>query len=208
MNIYLQNISKSYTGKILFEDQDFEIKDGSITVISGKNGSGKTTLLKIIVGLVKPESGKVIYRLNNHTITYNEAKKHMGYAGNSELLIENISGLNYFNFLRLIYKVPKNKYEKKLDELLKIFEIKKDIFLENITGYSAGYKKLTELLGAFLHNPNVVILDEPFVSLDSKFTAILKTYLYDMAKVNKTTIIVATHNNDFINNFSDYLISL
>jgi len=207
MNIILQNISKSYSGKKMFNDLNFKIRDSSIVTVTGKNASGKSTLLRIIVGLVQQDSGKVIYVKDNNNLPFKIAKKYIGYAGNNELIIETLTGFDYFNFIRKIYNIPKAKFKNRLKNLIDQFGIKPEVFFKYITTYSTGYRKITEIFGIFIHNPVVIVLDEPFNSLDADFSTILKDYLVFLKKEQKA-IIVATHNKDFINNYSDKIISL
>jgi ABC-2 type transport system ATP-binding protein len=207
MKIALQKISKSYSNKQLFNNLSFEIDKGSIVTITGKNASGKSTLLKIIVGLVNQDSGYVEYADMEETVPYETAKKLIGYAGTSELLIEGLTGIDYFNFIRAIYRIPKSEFENRLFDLFSRFNIQPELFYQPITTYSTGYRKITEIFSALLHNPDIIVLDEPFNGLDSDFTHILVDCLVGLKTADKT-IIIATHDNYFVNSYSDKTVNI
>ncbi len=207
MEVIIKNISKSYSTKVILSDLSFEIQDSSIVTIAGKNASGKSTLLKIIIGLIQQDSGSVTYVMDDKRIPYNAAKKNIGFAGNNELLIESLTAFDYFNFIKKIYRISNDKFKNRLNNLINKFGIKPDVFSKCINTYSTGYRNITEIFGVFIHNPLVIVLDEPFNSLDIEFKAILKDYIVYLKK-EKHTIVIATHNKDFINNYSGKIISL
>lgn len=202
MKIILKNISKSYSHKEIFTDLSFEIDPACIVTVTGKNGSGKTTLLKIIVGLAKQNHGNVFYEYEGKRISYESVKKHIGFSSNNELLIEALTGMNYLFFIRKIYRIPKDKFENNLHSLLNRFGINSEVLYQPIATYSTGFKKIIEIFGVLIHDPDLIILDEPFSGLDLNIKTILINYLVDLKKANKT-IIVATHDSEFVDSYSN-----
>ena len=207
MNIRLNSISKSFSKKEVIEDLTFEFSESSMTAIAGENASGKTTLLKIIVGLINQTNGEVIYEKNKKTLSYDKAKRYLGMSGNNEFVIEDFSGLEYFQFIRKIYKISKDRYNTVFQDLLDNLGINPEIFSYEISSYSTGYTKLTEIMGMLLYQPEVILLDEPLNSLDDKHSANLQDYLIHLKNRGKT-IIIATHHESFINDCCDKVLKL
>jgi len=207
MNIKLNSISISFLKKKVIEDLSFDFYESSITSISGENASGKTTLLKIIAGLINQTNGEVIYEKNKKTLSYDKAKKYLGISGNNEFVIENFSGLEYFQFIRKIYKINKGQYKTAFQDLLSSLGVDPEIFAYEISSYSTGYTKLTEIIGMLLYQPEVILLDEPLNSLDDKHSTNLQDLLLQLKKRGRT-IIVATHHESFINDYCDKVLKL
>ncbi len=207
MLIEIEKIEKSYSQQKVLNGLDFTFQPGSITCIIGNNASGKSTLLRVLVGLVKQDSGRINYRLGQSVYSYEKAKKYFGYAGNNELLIENITGFEYLTFIQRIYRIPRKEFKKRLDKIIDYFTLDASILSGYISNYSSGYKKLIETIGALIHHPSVIILDEPFNGLDNTFSDLLKKYLVSL-KEQQITIVIATHDRTFVDLYSDSILAL
>ena len=163
----VEHLQKSYKKRLVIKDINLEIKSGEVVGLLGPNGAGKTTSFYMIVGLVKPDNGKII--LNNNDITnfpiYDRAKVGIGYLPQEASIFRNMSVEN--NIYSILEIVIKNKKEriKKLKELLEKFSIthiRKSIG----SSLSGGERRRVEIARALASNPSFILLDEPFAGID------------------------------------------
>ena len=163
--ISIRNVSKSYDGKVkVLDNVSFDIKDGEIFAFIGHNGAGKTTMIKSIIGILDFDSGDII--INNYSIKSDpiKCKKEMAYVPDNPDLYENMRAIDFINFVCDMYDVSNR------DDIIKyakIFEIDDKLY-NDISSFSHGMKQKVALIAALAHNPNVIIMDEPFVGLDPK----------------------------------------
>lgn len=189
----LEKISKSYTkGNIKAVDNiNLDIKPGEIFGFLGPNGAGKTTTIKMIVGLLKPDSGKVT--IGNIDVWANplEAKSMISYVPDNPEIYDKLKGIEYLNFIADMYGVSKSEREEKMNYFLEIFNIK-DSIGDIIGSYSHGMKQKLVLTSALINNPDLFILDEPMVGLDPKSAFNLKEIMRKMCNEGKT-VFFSTH---------------
>ncbi len=189
----LQNISKTYSkGTVKAVDNvNLDIKSGEIFGFLGPNGAGKTTTIKMIVGLLKPDSGKI--SINGIDILENpiEAKKQISYVPDSPEIYDKLKGIEYLNFIADIYEIPKDIRQERMEKYLEIFNLK-DAVGDIIGSYSHGMKQKLVLISALIHEPNLFILDEPMVGLDPKSSFQLKEIMRQRCDEGKT-VFFSTH---------------
>jgi len=188
--ISIKNLSKTYNGsKKAVDDVSLEIEDGDIFAFVGLNGAGKSTTIKCIVGILDFEEGEILVNekpIKDAPIT---VKKEMAYVSDNPEVYSYMKGIDYVKFILSIYE--KQFDEARMLELAEKLDI--DGALNNlVSSYSHGMKQKLVLLAAFLHDPKVLILDEPFVGLDPKATHLLKDMMVDYAKEGNT-IFFSTH---------------
>lgn len=188
MSIIIQNISKFYGKQQALTNISFSIKKGEILALLGPNGAGKSTLMKIITGFITQTSGKVnicnIDTLSNSI----ETKKKIGYLAENNPLYQNMYVREYLNFIGGIYKIENigKKVKDVISETgLEIEEKKKIQYL------SKGFKQRVGLAAALLHNPEILILDEPTTGLDPNQLVEIRNLIKRIGK-NKT-VILSTH---------------
>lgn len=200
------NIKKSYGDKLVLNGINFNLNKGEIVCLLGKNGVGKSTLIKIIIGILKKDSGEI--KINNIDINSDEIKYKMsfGYVPDEFNAFDYLTGFEYFNFIINIYKINTGDTNKRLDYLIDLFDIREYIN-KKIETYSKGTKQKIMIIASILHNPKVLILDEPFNGLDIETIEITKRLFKEF--VNQGNIIIfSTHIIEIVKNISNRVIVL
>jgi ABC-2 type transport system ATP-binding protein len=191
--IEINGVSKSYGGgtKKAVDNLSLTVKPGEIFGFLGPNGAGKTTTLKMIVGLLRPDSGSV--RINGYDITTQplEAKRQMAFVPDTPEVYEKLTGLEYLNFIGDIYNVPVSQRGERIERFAETFELTGALG-ERISAYSHGMQQKLVLISALLHNPPVWILDEPMVGLDPRSAHTLKELMAEHTR-NGNTLFFSTH---------------
>ena len=185
------NVSKSYKNKKAIENISIEVNKGEVFGFIGHNGAGKTTTIKSIVGIHNFEEGDIL--INSKSIKKNpiECKKDIAYIPDNPDIYEALTGIQYLNFIADIFKVSKKEREEKIKYYSEKFEINKALG-DLISSYSHGMKQKLVIISALIHNPKVLILDEPFVGLDPKASFTLKEIMREFCN-NGGCIFFSTH---------------
>lgn len=189
----LSGISKSYNkGNIKAVDNiNLEIKSGEIFGFLGPNGAGKTTTIKMIVGLLKPDMGRVMVGNIDAWENPLRAKSMISYVPDNPEIYDKLKGIEYLNFIADMYDVSKAKRQERMNYYLELFNIK-DAVGDIIGSYSHGMKQKIVLTAALLSDPDLFILDEPMVGLDPKSSFNLKEEMRKMCDRGKT-VFFSTH---------------
>lgn len=189
----LNNISKSYNkGAIKAVDNiDLEIKSGEIFGFLGPNGAGKTTTIKMIVGLLKPDEGKIILDGINVWEESLKAKSMISYVPDNPEIYDKLNGIEYLNFIADMYGISKSDRKTKIEYYSKLFDIENALG-DIISSYSHGMKQKLVLTAALINDPDLFILDEPMVGLDPKSSFNLKEVMRKMCDEGKT-VFFSTH---------------
>ena len=188
MSIIVKDVSKHYLNKKAIDNVSLNVKKGEILGILGLNGAGKSTLIKMICGLLEQSSG-TIKILNIDTKEHNiYIKKKIGYLSESNPLYENMYILEYLNFISSFYDIDNPK--KRINELIEKIKLKEE-FGKKIKNLSKGYKQRVGLAAALIHDPEILILDEPSTGLDPKQIIEIRNLLKGLSK-NKI-ILISTH---------------
>jgi ABC-2 type transport system ATP-binding protein len=191
--IELSHVSKSYNkGKVkAVNDLTLTVKSGEIFGFLGPNGAGKTTSIKLIVGLLRPDSGTISVEGLD---TQKEALKCKGmttYVPDYPAVYERLTGLEYLNFIGDVYGVPKEERLERIGKWLEIFELASAV-TSPIQSYSHGMKQKIVLMAALLPAPRVMVLDEPMVGLDPRAAHHLKELMREHCDQGKT-LFFSTH---------------
>ena len=200
--IEIKNVSKSYDGKVkALNDISFKIDNGEIFAFIGHNGAGKTTMIKSLVGILDFDSGDIL--INGKSIKKEsiECKREMAYVPDNPDLYENMTGLDFINFICDIYDVSLEDRKVNIEKYSKMFEMDGKLG-SDISSFSHGMKQKVALIAALSHNPDVLIMDEPFVGLDPKAVFDMKEVMHKMAKEGKT-IFFSTHILDVAEKLCD-----
>lgn len=200
--IEIKNVSKSYDGKVkALNDISFKIDNGEIFAFIGHNGAGKTTMIKSLVGILDFDSGDIF--INGKSIKKEpiECKREMAYVPDNPDLYENMTGLDFINFICDIYDVSLEERKVNIEKYSKMFEMDGKLS-SDISSFSHGMKQKVALIAALSHNPDVLIMDEPFVGLDPKAVFDMKEVMHKMAKEGKT-IFFSTHILDVAEKLCD-----
>jgi ABC-2 type transport system ATP-binding protein len=187
----LRRISKRYADIVAVDNIDLDIKYGEIFGLLGPNGSGKSTTLKMILGIVKPDSGSLKVLGINAEDDPVAIKRSVGYVPESPRIYEFLTGLEYLDFIGDVYGINAADKKTRIEEYLEALDLEGREG-DMISSYSQGMKQKIALISAFLHKPKLLILDEPLNSLDPKSARIVKDLLRELAGKGVTTIL-STH---------------
>lgn len=191
--IELSNLTKSYNKGVVkaVDNLTLTVKAGEIFGFLGPNGAGKTTTIKMMVGLLRSDSGRVIINGFDIDIDPLSVKRSISYVPDNPEVYEKLSGIEYLNFLGDVYGVPAAARKERLERFLELFEMRAAVG-DLIQSYSHGMRQKITLIGALLHEPDVFILDEPMVGLDPRSVHNLKEYMREHCSRGKT-VFFSTH---------------
>ena len=188
----IKNLTKTYKGgKTAVNNISLEVKSGDIYGFIGHNGAGKTSTIKCVVGIQEFEEGEIT--IDGVSIKENPlyCKSVMAYIPDNPDLFEYFTGIQYLNFIADIFQISKEDREERIKKEADAFEITSALG-DLISSYSHGMKQKLAIIGALIHKPKLLILDEPFVGLDPKATLILKNRMHAMCEEG-TAIFFSTH---------------
>lgn len=187
----IKDLTKKYGEKVAVNNISFEVKPGEIFGFLGPNGAGKTTTIKMIVGLLKPDSGVININGFDNQREILEAKRQFSYVPDNSEIFEKITGFDYLQFICDIYKIPENNRESRMNYYLEKLVLKDDIH-GFIAGYSHGMKQKLLIIGALMAEPKILILDEPMVGLDPKAQHTVKELLSEYCRQGNS-VFFSTH---------------
>jgi len=190
--IQIQGVSKSYDrGKVKAVDGlSLEVETGEVFGFLGPNGAGKTTTIKLLVGLLRPDQGRLLLDGVDVQQKPLEAKRLIGYAPDEALLYDKMRGIAFLSFIADVYGVPPEG-RGVIEELAEELEMTQAL-KEPISSYSHGMRQKISIISCLMHDPSVFILDEPIVGLDPRAAYLLKQKLRDHARRGRT-VFFSTH---------------
>lgn len=189
--IETKNLVKQFGDKAAVNNISFEVRGGEVFGFLGPNGAGKTTTIKMIVGLLQPTSGDVKVAGYDVQTQPMQAKATSGYVPDTPNLYMKLSAREFLRFVGDLYEMKRGKAEERIDELLKLFDLT-DVRDDLIDSYSHGMKQKTALAAALIHDPKVLVLDEPTVGLDPKSARLIKDILRQLAD-RGAAVFLSTH---------------
>ncbi|GAB4578085.1 MAG: ABC transporter ATP-binding protein [Anaerolineales bacterium] len=184
-------LHKNYGTFPAVQNLNLTVPQGEIFGLLGPNGAGKTTTFKMIVGLLQPSSGQVKlggYDIQTHPL---EAKKLLGFVPDTPLLYEKLTASEYLAFIADLYGVDRDRAGRRATELLRLFGLESNAD-DLIDSFSHGMKQKIAFAGGLIHDPALLILDEPTVGLDPKSARLIKDILRQLSD-RGVTIILSTH---------------
>ncbi len=188
----IDNLKKTYSsGKRAVDGLDITIEEGDIFGFIGHNGAGKTTTIRCAVGVLSFDEGEIFVNgisLKDDPVA---CKKVMAYIPDNPDLYEHMTGEGYLRFIGDIYRVPASQREERIEEYAQMLEIK-DSLGGMIAAYSHGMKQKLAIISALIHQPKLLVMDEPFVGLDPKAAFTVKSIMHEMCKAG-SAIFFSTH---------------
>lgn len=175
----ISHLTKKYGDKIAVNDLSLEIRPGEIYGFIGHNGAGKTTTIKSVVGILGFEEGTI--EIDGQSIKANpiECKKKIAYIPDNPDLFDYMSGIKYLNFIADVFSVSASDRQVRIRKYADAFELTSDL-AQPINSYSHGMKQKLAIISAWIHNPKLIIMDEPFVGLDPKASHLLKQMMREL----------------------------
>jgi ABC-2 type transport system ATP-binding protein len=189
--VEIEHLVKSFGELVAVNDVTLQVREGEIYALLGPNGAGKTTTIKMIMGLLDPDSGTTkVFQVNSKEDPV-EVKNLVGYVPEEQQLYDSLTPRELFNFIASIRQLPEATINKRVREFVKALDFEQ--YYDNmIITLSQGNKQKTMLMAALLHRPKLLILDEPFSSLDVRAAKIMK----DIVKIhteNGGSVLLSTH---------------
>jgi len=199
--IDIKNLSKQFETTKAVDDLSLHVEKGELFSFLGPNGAGKTTTIKMIVGLMTPTSGTIKLAGIDVEKSPQAAKKMVGYVPDSAFLYQHLTGMELLLMVGQLYSMAEKDIFKERDALVERLAMKEWLG-ERISGYSQGMKQRLAFASAFLHKPEIIVIDEPMVGLDPKSARIIKDMLKERSR-NGVTLFVSTHNLNVAEELSD-----
>lgn len=188
----IKNFTKIYKGKKkAVNNLNLQVQKGDLFAFIGHNGAGKSTTIKSVVGILDFEEGDILIDGISIKEKPLECKKRIAYVPDNPDLYENLTGIQYINFIADVFKVDKADREKLIKKYADEFEISNKLG-DLISSYSHGIKQKVALIAALIHSPKLLILDEPFVGLDPKAAFVLKKIMKEFCEEGNS-IFFSTH---------------
>ena len=187
----IEHLSKIYGDKKAVDDLTLHINSGEIYGFIGHNGAGKTTTLKSVVGILQFDKGQIY--INGKSVASNpiECKKEIAYIPDNPDLYDFMTGIKYLNFVADIFAVSAADRKERIKKYADLFELTEDL-AQPIAAYSHGMKQKLAIIAAWIHEPKLIIMDEPFVGLDPKASHILKEMMREVCNTGGA-IFFSTH---------------
>ena len=175
----IENLTKKFGDKKAVDSLSLHIAPGEIYGFIGHNGAGKTTTIKSIVGILKFDEGEILVDGMSVKESPIECKKKIAYIPDNPDLYEFMTGISYLNFIADIYNVSSQDRTERIKKYGDLLELTDDL-AQPISAYSHGMKQKLAIISAWIHNPKLIIMDEPFVGLDPNSSHILKEMMRDV----------------------------
>ena len=187
----IDHFTKTYGDKKAVDDLTLHIQRGEIYGFIGHNGAGKTTTLKSVAGIMQFDSGEILIDGTSIQRDPIGCKKKMAYIPDNPDLYEFMTGMQYLNFVGDIFAIPAAQRKQRIQELADTFELTGDLN-QPISAYSHGMKQKLAIISAWIHEPKLILMDEPFVGLDPKASHILKGMMREVCN-RGGAIFFSTH---------------
>jgi ABC-2 type transport system ATP-binding protein len=202
----LRHVTKRFSGIPAVDDVSFSARPGEVTGYLGPNGSGKSTTMKMITGLIEMTAGQILFDgkpIQSDLIGY---KRRMGYVPEEPYLYNHLSGAEYLTMVGQLRGLPERATAKRIDGLLRLLSLYDDRHA-SISGYSKGMRQKVLIAAALLHNPDLVLLDEPFSGLDVGSALVLRSLIQELAARGKV-VLFSSHELDTMERVSQRVVIL
>ena len=202
----LRRVSKHFSGIPAVDDVTFAARPGEVTGYLGPNGSGKSTTMKMITGLIERTYGQILFDgkpIEDDLISY---KRRMGYVPEEPYLYNHLSGAEYLTMVAQLRDLPARQTSERIDGLLRLLSLFDDRHA-SISGYSKGMRQKILIAAALMHNPGLVLLDEPFSGLDVGSALVLRSLIQELARRGKV-VLFSSHELDTVERVCSHVVIL
>jgi ABC-2 type transport system ATP-binding protein len=202
----LRNVCKRFSGIPAVDDVTFRAHAGEVTGYLGPNGSGKSTTMKMITGLIEMTSGAILFDgepIQHDPIAY---KQRMGYVPEEPHLYAHLTGLEYLTMVGQLRNLPAKRTAERIDGLLRLLYLHSDRHLP-ISSYSKGMRQKILLSAALMHNPDLVLLDEPFSGLDVGSALVIRSLIQELAARGKV-VVFSSHELETVERVCSHVVIL
>jgi ABC-2 type transport system ATP-binding protein len=202
----LCNVTKRYSATIAVKDVSFSARRGEVTGYLGPNGSGKSTTLKMITGLLDPTEGRILF--DGRPIQFDPIawRQRLGYVPEEPQLYPHLTGAEYLEMVGQLRGLPERTLAGKIDGFLRLLALHDDRHVP-ISSYSKGMRQKVLLAAALLHNPDLVVLDEPFSGLDVNSALVLRELIRELAARGKA-VLFSSHELETVERVSARVVIL
>lgn len=202
----LRNVSKRFAASLAVDNVSFVARRGAVTGYLGPNGSGKSTTMKMIVGLIDMTAGEISF--DGHPIQRDPFawKQRLGYVPEEPHLYGHLSGLEYLGMVGQLRDLPQQSTADRIDGLLRLLALHDDRHVP-VSAYSKGMRQKVLLAAALLHNPEVLLLDEPFSGLDVGTSLVLRSLIQELAGRGKV-VLFSSHELETVERVSSHVVIL
>ena len=190
--VRIEGITKRYGQRTAVSNLNLEVKKGEFFGYLGPNGSGKTTTIKSMIGLVRPEEGRIF--IGGHDVAREpiEVRKLIGFVPDTPFLYGKLTAREFLRFVGGLYRMERKNMETRIEWLAEVFEM--NGWIDRRTeGYSHGMKQKVVIAAAFLHRPEIIIVDEPLVGLDPQSARLVKDLL-TLVNGHGVTVFMSSHD--------------
>ena len=202
----LRRVSKYFSGIPAVDDVSFSARPGEVTGYLGPNGSGKSTTMKMITGLIEMTLGEIHFEgklIQDDLIAY---KRRMGYVPEEPYLYNHLSGTEYLTMVSQLRNLPARESADRIDGMQRLFSLHDDRHA-SISGYSKGMRQKILLIAALMHNPDLILLDEPFSGLDVGSALVLRSLIQELAARGKV-VLFSSHELDTVERVCSHVVIL
>jgi ABC-2 type transport system ATP-binding protein len=202
----LRGVTKLYSGIPAVKDVSFIARAGEVTGYLGPNGSGKSTTLKMIAGLIEPSAGEILFDgepISRDRIAH---RQRLGYVPEEPQLYPHLTGAEYIEMVGQLRGLPQRQLAEKMDGFLRLLTLYDDRHVP-ISSYSKGMRQKVLLAAALLHNPGVLLLDEPFSGLDVNSALVLRSLIRELAARGKV-VLFSSHELETVERVSAHIVIL
>ena len=202
----LRKVCKRFNGIPAVDNVSFTARPGEVTSYLGPNGSGKSTTMKMITGLIEMTSGEILFegeRIQRDLIAY---KRRMGYVPEEPYLYPHLTGLEYLVMVGQLRELPGKRTAERIDGLLQLFSLHGDRHVP-LSSYSKGMRQKVLLSAALLHNPDLILLDEPFSGLDVASALMMRSLIQELAARSKV-VLFSSHELETVERVCSHVVIL
>jgi len=202
--IKTENLTKKFGENVAVNELNLEVPEGTFFCFLGPNGAGKTTTIKMLTGLIRPTKGRAFIRGIDIQQEPVKAKQCIGYVPDHPFLYDKLTGREFLKFIAGLYQISEKEFKERTEEIVPLFGLN-SIVDQLIEDYSHGMRQKLSFAACFLHKPDIVIVDEPWVGLDPKNIRLVKDYLKEKTKKDGLTVFMSTHTLSIAEEIADVI---